>query len=132
MKILRLASKTIGQVHCEARPIITVQMHYTSADPFAVRLTLSGRDWLISRDLLREALHADLGEQKIGLGDVALIRADRMTLTMTLDSPNGHADIDLPVLDLSLWLQATYEAVPADTEHKHIAWDDFLTDVLTD
>jgi hypothetical protein len=113
-------------------------LHYTSHDPYAVRMAFhvgTGEpvEWTLARDLLAAALTSPQG-----IGDVrawpspALDDAeDQLDLMhIAMSSPFGHAQFQAPAQAIAAFLQRTYAVVPAGRESDFIDFDDELAELL--
>jgi hypothetical protein len=114
------------QGHGEPMPV-RVELRWDATDPYAVWVVFqTGRTdagdvpWVLSRELLAEGLHAPAG-----IGDVH-IRPDEAELFITvleLSSPSGYALFELDTVDLSEFLELTYDHVPLGAEELFIDLD---------
>ncbi|MGW4488423.1 SsgA family sporulation/cell division regulator [Amycolatopsis sp. NPDC004368] len=95
---------------------LVVAVHYSPRDPFAVEMefdTATPVRWVFDRRLLMLGLIGSVGD-----GDVHIERtADDRHVTITLRSPAGRADLDLPIDAVREFLNASYAAVPFGSEH---------------
>jgi len=115
---------------------LTAELHYTSADPYAIAMTLNPGTaqpvpWLLSRDLLRDALTAPQG-----LGDVQAWPAggtgqQPAVLHIELSTPSGHARLQAPARAIAAFLQRTYALVPAGRETESADFGTELADLLS-
>jgi Streptomyces sporulation and cell division protein, SsgA len=83
--------------------------------------------WHIGREVLAHGLHEDSGE-----GDVQVWPSefhDHLAWLM-LESRGVGAFFQMPVQPLADWLDATYEAVPEETEMDTLDWDGFIAELL--
>lgn len=83
--------------------------------------------WTFARELLAR------GSQSLapyGEGDVKLRKLDDQHLIMCLVSPDGHADVGLPLGAVNAFLEGSYDLVHAGEEFKEGALDAFLEEVL--
>lgn len=106
-------------------------------DPFAVAMTcsipseLSVTDpdeeivWVFGRDLLADGLRS---ARVVGRGDVKvrLDRSDQTRLIVCLTSHEGHADLELPVLDAGVFLDETRQHSELGNEDVGELVDEFL------
>jgi hypothetical protein len=111
-------------------------LHYTSADPYAIRMAFhvgTGEpvEWTLARDLLAAALTSPQG-----IGDVrAWPSADEAAdgdrlLHLAMSSPFGHAQFQVPAQAIAAFLHRTYALVPAGRESGFLDFDDELTKLL--
>jgi len=106
-------------------------------DPLAVTMTCylgsettySGEDeqvaWVLSRELLHEGLSSFT---PVGEGDVKLRLANNFSagLLCCLTSPDGHADLALPLVEVEGFMDETEQHTPVGQEHFDTLLDDFL------
>lgn len=100
--------------------VVRARWGYDPADPWAVSLTLRARRrwvlWRFDRELLAAGLRA-----RAGLGDVRIEPFGDAVL-VELRSPDGHALLYLPGVDVARLLAASYRRVPPGGEH--LDWDE--------
>ncbi|MER7705151.1 SsgA family sporulation/cell division regulator [Kitasatospora sp. NPDC097605] len=87
-----------------------------------------GLVWRLGRELLYRGLAT-----MSGCGDVRMWptqREERPSSWLLLESPELEALFELPTAPLTVWLDATYRAVPAGAELDGLDWDDFLLELL--
>jgi hypothetical protein len=110
---------------------ITSGLHYSSTDPYAVKISLDvdvDREvvWTVSRDLLAGALHGPEG-----IGDVRawpstvdddVDPADRV-LNIELGEPGECAHFAASAAAISAFLDETYQLVPSGTESDFLNLD---------
>ncbi len=105
---------------------LTGYMIFDPADPIAITLVIrvaAGETvrWTFARDLLAAG-----GPRPTDVGDVRVRPAhgDRPRITaLTLTSPTGRADLELPSQRVAAFLRRTYTTVPAEMEPDLINWD---------
>lgn len=108
-----------------ARAAVAGTLRYDPADPFAVELILRpGREsitWIFARSLL-----ADGTQSRAGTGDVR-IRPNRShgraVVTVSLSSPSGRADLELPRSVVARFLSEIEAQVPTGRESDSVDWD---------
>jgi hypothetical protein len=108
------------------RVSIRAVLRYDPADPMAITLAMwvgddQVVDWTFARQLLADGAHGP-----VGAGDVRVrpsSHAGRRVLDLSLSSPAGHADLELPAARVATFVRQTYAAVPAATEADLIDWD---------
>lgn len=115
---------------------LLASLHYTAADPYAVRLAFHlGPDdhveWVVARDLLSGGLETGTGPGDVRVwparpGDPASGPAIYIELT----SPAGGALFEVPRGDLADFLRDTTRIVPHGTERAFIDIDGELADLL--
>ncbi|THJ45331.1 SsgA family sporulation/cell division regulator [Candidatus Frankia alpina] len=115
-----------------ARASVAGTLRYDPADPFAVELILRpGREsitWIFARTLLAEGTQGPTGT-----GDVRIrpTRSEgRAVVTVSLSSPSGHADLELPRSIVTRFLAEIEEKVPAGRESEGIDWNTELRTLL--
>jgi hypothetical protein len=108
------------------RVSIPAALRFDPADPMAVTLVMWLADdhvveWTFARDLLSDGAH-----RPTGAGDVRVVpesHGGRRVLGLSLSSPDGHADLELPASRVGTFIRETYAAVPVDMESDVINWD---------
>jgi hypothetical protein len=105
---------------------LALELVYDSADPWAVRLMVAGREWLFARDLLASGCYEPTGD-----GDVQVrpdTGGDLSRLVIALSSPDGAAEVAVPRGDVEAFLDiaealvpAGYESIDWATEWAHLA-----------
>nr|WP_052372150.1 SsgA family sporulation/cell division regulator [Amycolatopsis taiwanensis] len=100
---------------------------YDPEDPYAVTLSFSAEGgrwvaWNFARDLLYDGLRSSAG-----LGDVR-VYPDIDLLVIELDSPDGHAVVEMERVQAENFLVETTEAVPIGEERIDI--DAFLAEII--
>lgn len=112
--------KTMPAIRAYSRdPKAKVRMMYDATDPYAVTIDfMNGGDtasWQIARDLLRDGQNEERGHGDIVVGPSR--RRHGTHLEITLRSPqDGHAEFDIPLKELTDFLDRTYELVPSGKE----------------
>ncbi|MFE0766387.1 SsgA family sporulation/cell division regulator [Streptomyces smyrnaeus] len=104
---------------------------YQADDPYAAQLDfyLNARHsvrWTFARELLttgtvRPAGHADV---RVWPTD------DGTQVRLCLESRQGKALFEIPLIPLSEWLERTYQLVPPGQEHRHLRLDKRLEHLL--
>ena len=123
-----------GAVHVPIGVVLTWDPDH---DPYAVMMicsldaedTMSGEDeevvWTFARSLLSDGLSSlapfGQGDVKMRLASVA-----RVNLIVCLTSPEGHADLLLPVLDVETFLDETRQHTELGNEDAAELVDEFL------
>ena len=103
--------------HRDGTVSVPVTMVWSSDDPLAVELRLkeglSVAVWFVARDLLADGLI-----MAAGVGDVRVkpYERDPDWMLLTLDSPDGRADLLVPVDALGVFLADTFDEVPLGAE----------------
>jgi hypothetical protein len=123
---------------------LTAGMHYSSQDPYAVRLSFDAGmgepvEWAFGRDLLAAALHAPEG-----IGDVRAwpsaasaasaengAGAGEKILNIVLGPPTGYARFETNAAGIEAFLARTYELVPSGQEPACINFDAELIELLS-
>lgn len=109
---------------------LTAGISYSSGDPYAVRLSLHvGLDEPVEWIFARELLFAGLRREE-GLGDVRVWPSVRshgglpgMVVNIELSSSRGHANLEVPLREVSDFLQRSYALVPVGRENRHVDVD---------
>lgn len=113
-----------------AGEFIGVVMEYRAEDPLSVTITFETEggpvDWVVARELL---LRGSTSVMPYGEGDLRLRRSGN-TIALCLTSPEGHADVLLPSLDVQVFLEASTDEVPFGSESVDAGLDAFLKEVL--
>jgi hypothetical protein len=110
---------------------LLASLHYSSADPYAIRVAFHvGLDepveWIFARELLSRGL-----EGHSGLGDVRVWpSASAGVLEIELSSPFGHAHFEVPSGEVASFLDRTYRLIPAGAEGDHVDVEAELADLL--
>jgi len=115
---------------------VMASLHYTSEDPYAVKMAFHvGTDepveWALARDLLAAALHSPEG-----IGDVRAWPSDPAAedgtgiLNISMTSPFGHAQFEAPASAVASFLHRTFGIVPAGQESRFVDFDAELTELL--
>jgi hypothetical protein len=110
---------------------LLASLHYSSADPYAIRVAFHvGLDepveWIFARELLNRGL-----EGHTGLGDVRVWpSASAGILEIELSSPFGHAHFEVPSGEVAGFLDRTYRLVPAGAEGDHVDVEAELANLL--
>jgi hypothetical protein len=130
---------------------LVASMYYSGGDPYAVRMAFHvGTDepveWIFARELLAAGIESRQGEGDVQVwpsevsvaesGDLDLIgvaepQGTRGTvLNIELSSPFGRAHFEAPAEAMSVFLQRTYQIVPAGQESRYIDIETELNDLL--
>lgn len=111
---------------------VTVVMSWDSRDPFAVSLAFKDVNravWLTSRELLAEGLYFPAGH-----GDVRIAPDDDPAwLNLTLNSPDGFAEFQIPADALAGFLADTFDEAPLGEETSDdlaVEFDAWLTQTI--
>jgi hypothetical protein len=107
------------------RVALSGDLTFDSTDPMAVQLSIQAAadrtvTWTFARNLLAAG-----GREESGTGDVRVRPARTLKgrhLAVTLASPAGTADLELPAHRVTAFLRHTYDAVPAELEADLIDW----------
>jgi hypothetical protein len=113
---------------------VTVVMSWDSHDPFAVTFAFTDVNravWLTSRELLAEGLYFPAGH-----GDVRIAPDDNPAwLNLTLNSPAGFAEFQVPADALAGFLADTFDEAPLGEEISddlYAEFDAWLTNTIED
>jgi hypothetical protein len=115
-----------------ARTAVAGTLRYDPADPFAVELILRpGKEritWIFARSLLAEGT-----QNQAGTGDVRIRPArslGRAVVTVSLSSPSGRADLELPRAVVARFLAEIEQQVPTGHEGDGVDWNAELRTLL--
>lgn len=112
---------------------VSAHFSYRSRDPYGIHVTfrLEERppvEWVFARDLLAEGT-----VRPSGFGDVRIWpekEGQVGSLGIELDSPFGHALLNMPLDVMTAWLGQTYHLVPAGFEEAALDLDGELSRLL--
>ncbi|MBL7488014.1 SsgA family sporulation/cell division regulator [Frankia sp. AgB1.9] len=104
---------------------LTGLLRFDPADPIAISLVIrvtSGQtvEWTFARDLLVAG-----GDRPMGVGEVRVRPsqgAKGRVLALTLTSPDGPAELELPSQRVDTFVRQTYAAIPSEMEADLIDW----------
>jgi hypothetical protein len=118
--------------HAYSLPLC-VRLRYEPADPYVVRAVFFADcdepvEWVLGRDLLADGLKASAGCADVRIWS-AVGRGDQ-SMYIALGSSAGTALVEVPVRDITSFLQDTEALVPRGTESGHIDWDAELAHLL--
>ncbi|MGW0211158.1 SsgA family sporulation/cell division regulator [Streptomyces sp. NPDC003233] len=121
-----VVSRTYSQPLC-------MRLRYEPADPYVVHAAFfihsdEPVEWVLGRDLLADGLNGCAGH-----GDVRIWSAagrGNESIYIALGSSTGTAWLEVPVQDISSFLQDTQALVPRGTESGLIDWDAELAHLL--
>jgi hypothetical protein len=120
----------IGQVVGDGERVpLTGLLRFDAADPIAVSLVVrvgsaQTVEWTFARDLLVVG-----SERPAGVGDVRVRPsqdAKRRILALTLASPDGKVELELPSQRVDAFISQTYAAIPSEVEADLIDWSSEL------
>ncbi|MFK0150906.1 SsgA family sporulation/cell division regulator [Streptomyces sp. NPDC090499] len=105
---------------------VGVRLRYEPTDPYVVRAVFFADcdepvEWVLGRDLLADGLEGPAGYADVRIWSAAG-RGDR-SIYIALGSSAGTALLEVPVQDVTCFLQDTETLVPRGTESVHIDWD---------
>jgi len=101
---------------------VDVEMRFDPTAPVEVQFTFDGEvTWIFARELLVVGSTRNTGE-----GDIRIAPAEGELVRITLDSPFGHADIDVARNDVAAFLNSTFLEFPMHRE------EEFLSQQLTE
>ncbi|WP_405889422.1 SsgA family sporulation/cell division regulator (plasmid) [Streptomyces sp. NBC_01136] len=115
---------------------IRAALQYDADDPYAVRAVFHTPDqsgtveWLLSRDMLAQAL-----SEHTGHGDVHMWPtggSGRDVVSMVLRSPAGSALLEFPAQGVESFLRETWSVVPPGTESSRLDLDAKLAQLLAE
>ncbi|MFF3920683.1 SsgA family sporulation/cell division regulator, partial [Streptomyces sp. NPDC001852] len=112
---------------------LCMRLRYEPADPYVVRAAFFVHsdepvEWVLGRDLLADGLEGSAGYADIRIWSAAG-RGDE-SIYIALGSSGGTALLEVPVQDISSFLQDTQALVPRGTESGLIDWDAELAHLL--
>lgn len=116
-----------------ALPLDDCELIYEPSDPYAVALIVRDdthgveQEWIFGRDLLTDGLARQLEPR---YGDVRIWRCTPGQVHITLDSPEGTAELHAAAEIVGKFLTLTYTAVPLEHEMQHIDIDRELAAIL--
>ncbi|MEU6668059.1 SsgA family sporulation/cell division regulator [Streptomyces sp. NPDC046727] len=105
---------------------LCVRLRYEPTDPYVVRAVFfvdcdEPVEWVLGRDLLADGLTGSAGCADVRIWS-AVGRGDRW-MYIALVSSAGTALLEVPVRDITSFLQDTEALVPRGTESGYIDWD---------
>jgi Streptomyces sporulation and cell division protein, SsgA len=116
---------------------LVASLHYSSADPYAIRVAFHvGLDepveWTFARDLLANGLKGrdGLGDVRVWPGASEAGGAAGQVLHIGLSSPFGEAHFEASMPEISDFLQRTWRIVPVGEEPDFVDVEAELTDIL--
>ncbi|WP_306193118.1 SsgA family sporulation/cell division regulator [Streptomyces sp. MK5] len=112
---------------------LCVRLRYEDADPYVVPATFfvdcdEPVEWVLGRDLLADGLEGSAGHADVRIWS-ATGRGDQ-SIYIALGSSAGTAFLEVPVQDISSFLQDTQVLVLRGTESGLIDWDAELAHLL--
>lgn len=112
---------------------LCMRLRYEPADPYVVRAAFFVHsdepvEWVLGRDLLADGLEGSAGYADVRIWSAAG-RGDE-AIYIALGSSAGTALLEVPVQDISSFLQDTQALVPRGTESGLIDWDAELAHLL--
>ncbi|MGW7253821.1 SsgA family sporulation/cell division regulator [Streptomyces sp. NPDC054834] len=113
---------------------LCVRLRYEPTDPYVVHAVFlvdcdEPVEWVLGRDLLADGLKGSAGCADVRIWS-AVGRGDQ-SMYIVLASPAGTALLEVPVRDITSFLQDTEALVPRGTESGHIDWDAELAQLLS-
>lgn len=140
MTSARSANRRISAVletqEAERHPL-AVQLHYTTADPYAVhvRFTLLGAstgavEWVFARSLLERGVREPTGEGDVRIWPVSLRASGGGVTALRLSSPTGEATVEIPTAELVMFLASSHDLCPSGREHEFVDLDAELAYLL--
>ncbi|MET7893551.1 SsgA family sporulation/cell division regulator [Streptomyces mirabilis] len=112
---------------------LCVRLRWEPTDPYVVHAVFFADcdepvEWLLGRDLLADGLEGSAGYADVRIWP-AVGRGDQ-SIYIVLGSSAGTALLEVPVQDVTSFLQDTEALVPRGTESGHIDWDAELAHLL--
>ncbi|MFF7755906.1 SsgA family sporulation/cell division regulator [Streptomyces sp. NPDC007971] len=113
---------------------LRVRLRYEPTDPYVVHAVFFADgdepvEWVLGRDLLADGLEGSAGYADVRIWSAAG-RGDQ-SMFIALGSSAGTALLEVPVRDITSFLQYTEALVPRGTESGHIDWDAELARLLS-
>ncbi|MFF7979687.1 SsgA family sporulation/cell division regulator [Streptomyces sp. NPDC007901] len=111
-----------------------VRLRYEPADPYVVHAVFFADgdepvEWTLGRDLLADGLEGSAGYADVRIWSAAGQGDESMFIA--LGSSAGTALLEVPVRDITSFLQYTEALVPRGTESGHIDWGAELAHLLS-
>ena len=136
-----LRTYTVAEVWHDEHPAqIQVQLGWRASDPYAVEMLflvpsddLDDVTWVVDRDLLAEGLHTPAGIGDIHIRPGAGVYPDcpvELTVVRLADASGWTSEIEFSTEDLSGFLEATYDQIPAGAEHYALDLDTEIEQLL--
>ncbi len=111
---------------------VNAVLDYAAHEPFSVRATFHTMEgavtWVFSRELLTQGVNEPTGQ-----GDIVMWPSHddgKALLHVVLQSPNGRAEMQAPLSEVSEFLQRTNEVVKPGTEGDHLDLDNLIKNLL--
>ncbi|MGW7426166.1 SsgA family sporulation/cell division regulator [Streptomyces sp. NPDC054813] len=115
---------------------IRAALQYDADDPYAVRAVFHTPDqsgtveWLLSRDMLAQALSEHTGHGDVHMWPTG--RSGRDVVSMVLRSPAGSALLEFPAQGVESFLRETWSVVPPGTESSRLDLDAKLAQLMAE
>ncbi|MEU5708745.1 SsgA family sporulation/cell division regulator [Streptomyces flaveolus] len=118
--------------HVSSLPLC-VRLRYEPADPYVVRAAFfvgcdEPVEWILGRDLLADGLEGSAGHADVRIWSAA--GPGDESIYIALGSSAGTALLEVPVQDISSFIQDTQALVPRGAESGLIDWDAELAHLL--
>lgn len=115
---------------------LRADLHYSSQDPYAVKLSLdtgTGEPvkWILDRDLLAAGLHGRAGIGEVRAWPSAAFSGGTKILTIVLGPPDGCARFEVGAAGIEAFLARTFELVPAGQEADCLDLEAELVELLS-
>lgn len=121
-----------GDGSVAAGGLVDVALRYTTADPYALKMTFTDPArpkesvaWFMARDLLLEGV-----DVRAGLADVQVWPHSKNKLRLQLRSPEGNALLSMPRDEVRRFLDVTLSMVPRGQESQHLDVDACVAKIL--
>jgi hypothetical protein len=106
---------------------LVASLHFTSEDPYAVRIAFhvgleEPVEWIFARELLSKGIeaHEGIGDVIVWPATESADGAPGQVLNILLSSPFGKAHFEAPARPVASFLRRTYQAVPLGREGDHV------------
>ncbi|MET7778969.1 SsgA family sporulation/cell division regulator [Streptomyces mirabilis] len=112
---------------------LCVRLRWEPTDPYVVRAVFFADcdepvEWVLGRDLLADGLEGSAGYADVRIWSAA--GRGNQSIYIVLRSSAGTALLEVPLQDVTSFLQDTEALVPRGTESGHIDWDAELAHLL--
>ncbi|MFJ9712686.1 SsgA family sporulation/cell division regulator [Streptomyces sp. NPDC101234] len=119
--------------HAHSLPMC-VRLRYEPTDPYVVHAVFfvdcdEPVEWVLGRDLLADGLKGSAGYADVRIWSAAGQRDQSMYIA--LGASAGTALLEVPVRDITSFLEDTETLVPRGAESGHIDWDAELAHILS-
>ena len=109
------------------------ELHYSTADPYAVTLVVHTRlapvAWTFSRELLADGIYEPVGDGDVQIWPCLSTDASAV-IVVELHAPTGDAFLQTPSRAVQTFVDDVHTLVPPGAETAHLGLDVFLSDLL--